>query len=703
VQFCQVRASVYLHWLSLQAKNCGTAVALKLHQLRVNSESKPYDNHLMLLDLRGGAFILSETKYRRDIQVFRGLVVLAIVLFHAKKSYFPLGYLGVDVFFVISGFVVIPLILRIFTDQGKKKGGGRLLFNLRYFYKRRFYRLAPALAVTLAISAISIFLLGPISDHQRFARQGIATLLLVGNFGADRYSGDYFSSNPNPLVHTWSLSVEEQIYIFLPLILIIIIRNRKSHKKITAMVLGFISALSFVSFLFPTILLPLYSRAGIELSSQFWFYSPIDRIWQFTAGGLAFLLLDRYQNHIRNIPKGIHLLAVISVVMILFGPSHMNLKVSSILASLFALFIILFRSFDVLPDFLMKKLEWVGDRSYSIYLAHMPLLYLAKYSPVTQIGNGENRIVQSVIAVVVSVLLGALSYSKIENRFRGGSKSNAIGFKTISAAMVLTLAIPLVLFISMDIGKKAQYWGLDRNIQQPPHAGNLDTKCARISETGPPCVYNTTGATNTVLLIGDSHASHISQAIVDASQSTKWNAVVWTTPGCHIQFQRSIPEQVSDNCIYRNNLMKKWVEENRPYAIIVSQFVHSDSSQNDLRNALSTLRSIVPNILLIENNPIFPDEKNFMRQRPIVMPAYKPPKSFQQSMMQTVDKNASDLLANWAERNGVFTMSFDSLFCEKGVCSRYSNKGWLYRDDDHFSVVGAELTIPQISAFLKQF
>jgi hypothetical protein len=149
--------------------------------------------------------------------------------------------------------------------------------------------------------------------------------------------------------------------------------------------------------------------------------------------------------------------------------------------------------------------------------------------------------------------------------------------------------------------------------------------------------------------------------------------------------------------------MKKWVEENRPYAIIVSQFVHSDSSQNDLRNALSTLRSIVPNILLIENNPIFPDEKNFMRQRPIVMPAYKPPKSFQQSMMQTVDKNASDLLANWAERNGVFTMSFDSLFCEKGVCNRYSDKGWLYRDDNHLSVVGAELTIPQISAFLKQF
>ena len=98
------------------------AVARKLHQLRVNSQRKLYDDFLMPLDLRRGAFMFSETKYRRDIQVLRGLAVLAVVLFHANESYFPLGYLGVDVFFVISGFVVTPLILRIFTEQAN--GGG---------------------------------------------------------------------------------------------------------------------------------------------------------------------------------------------------------------------------------------------------------------------------------------------------------------------------------------------------------------------------------------------------------------------------------------------------------------------------------------------------------------------------------------------------------------------------------------------------
>lgn len=642
--------------------------------------------------------MLTKTEYRKDIQVLRGLAVLAVVLFHTNEGNFSLGYLGVDVFFVISGFVVTPLILRIFTD---KIDGGKLS-NLRYFYKRRFYRLAPALAATLVFSAILILLFGPVDDHQRFAKQGVATLLLLGNVGAYRYSGDYFSTNPNPLVHTWSLSVEEQIYLILPLVLMLFLNNRRSIKKISVVVLGIVSAVSFLSFLHPVILEPLYSRAGIELASQFSFYSPIDRIWQFIVGGLAFLSLDRFQEHTRRIPTGVNLLIAITVILVLFSPIHTNLKVSSILATLLASFVITLRSLNTLPNFLIHKFVWVGDRSYSIYLVHMPLLYIARYSPVTQIGTSENRLMQSVIAVIASIFFGALSFSKIENRFRDVGKSYASDFKTISTSVVLTLALPLFLCTLLIIGEKERYWGLERSIAQPPYAGFLDPKCAIDSFNGPPCVYKTKGATKTVLLVGDSHAGHISQAVVDAAQSENWNAVIWTHSGCPIQFKQSIPEQVSDNCISVNKTMKKWVKENNPEAIIVSQFVKTNSSQSDLRDALLTLRMLVPNILMIENNPIFPDEKDYMVRRPLAMPAYEPPKSFSKSRMQLEDKNASNELANWARGNGIFTTSLDSLFCKMGVCSRYSDDGWLYRDADHLSVVGAALTIPQLRAFLKQ-
>ena len=480
--------------------------------------------------------MFSETNYRRDIQVLRGLSVLAVVLFHAEESYFPLGYLGVDVFFVISGFVVTPLLLRIFTDQ--VNGGGRLS-NLKIFYKRRFYRLAPALAVTLAISAVSIFLLGPISDFQRFARQGIATLLLVGNLGAYTYSGDYFSSNPNPLVHTWSLSVEEQIYVFLPLILMLILHNSRSLKKITAVVFGVISALSFVSFLFPTILEPLYSRAGIELASQFSFYSPADRIWQFTVGGLVFLLLDRYQNHMRKTPKGIHLLTVIAVVMVLFGPVHVNLKVSSILASLFAVIVILFKSLDVLPNFLIQRLVWVGDRSYSIYLVHMPLLYLAKYSPATQIGSGENPIIQSTIGVVASVLLGALSFSKIENRYRNKGKKGPTVSSGILKVSISVFIGPLTIFLLLS--------GFSGISSTPMYKDRLDNGMCKFWTPNLDENFHSrflkchSKFGRAIVVLGDSHAMNIYNSLFLTTRSDFFVGI--STPGCK-------PNSQLDSCQY---------------------------------------------------------------------------------------------------------------------------------------------------------
>jgi peptidoglycan/LPS O-acetylase OafA/YrhL len=196
---------------------------------------------------------LSSTKYRKDIQALRGMAVLAVVLFHSKDDFFPLGYLGVDVFFVISGFVVTPLILRIFTKPPEQKINWRF-YNLRLFYERRFWRLAPALASTLFTSAALIFLFGPISDHQKFIDQGIATLFLIGNIGAYRYSESYFSPNPNPLIHTWSLSVEEQIYIFLPLIFMLTLKFRDDLKKVTVAIFTIITLLSLISFTFPHLL-----------------------------------------------------------------------------------------------------------------------------------------------------------------------------------------------------------------------------------------------------------------------------------------------------------------------------------------------------------------------------------------------------------------------------------------------------------------
>jgi peptidoglycan/LPS O-acetylase OafA/YrhL len=646
------------------------------------------------------ALMPSEQKYRKDIQALRGVAILSVLFFHANENYFPAGYLGVDVFFVISGFVVTPLILRMLIEKGKSHNG---LSNLWGFYIRRFYRLAPALGVTLVISGIAVLLVGPITDHQRIASQGIATLLLAGNLGAYRYSGDYFSPSPNPLVHTWSLSVEEQIYIFLPLILLLGLWRYRRIKKGFGILLTVIAVISFMSFLFPDILLPLYGKLGIQLANQFSFYSPIDRIWQFILGGLGFLLLDKYQHRVKIVPTKMHLILLMALIVLLFGPMTLSLKASSIAASVLALGIIYFRSLNLISSLINQKLEWIGNRSYSIYLVHMPLLYIAKVSPLIQIGQNRNHFIQIVIASAGSIILGSLSYSKIENRFRNRGTRESTGFKTTVIAAVFTITIPLIFFTAMYSGYQHRYWGLERNVPQPPYAGALDSNCERDSEAGPLCAYPENGSTKTVLLIGDSHAGHISQAVIDAAKSKNWNTIIWTHRNCPVQFTRDSSGGISENCLSINRKMLNWVSINKPNAIILSEYVHSNSSISDLIRALEGLHSVIPKILLIQNNPIFPDDKDFMSRRPLLMSPYKPPEYFSQEYMQTKDRNASDALASSASHLGIATLDVSHFFCSEGICRRFSGGVWLYLDVGHLSVAGGSLLIPQLEIILDQF
>jgi peptidoglycan/LPS O-acetylase OafA/YrhL len=648
----------------------------------------------------------SEKKYRRDIQVLRGLAVLAVILFHSNESYFPLGYLGVDVFFVISGFVVTPLILRIFSNQSN---GGARLSNLRYFYERRFYRLAPALAVTLAISAVTMFLLGPIGDHQRIYRQGIATLLLLGNVGAYKYSGDYFSPNPNPLVHTWSLSVEEQIYVFLPLILMLLLHNRRGLRKITIVALGVISALSFVSFLFPTILEPLYSLGGIGRPSQLSFYSPIDRIWQFAVGGLAFLLQDRYQKRISKIPKGIHFLMVITVVMVLFGPIHVNLKISSILASFFAVNIILFKSLDVLTNLLIQKLVWVGDRSYSIYLVHMPLLYLAKYSPATQIGNIENRIIQSTIAVICSILLGALSYSKIENKYRNKGKTDYSSLKTIILSLVVTLLLPVIIFVSLDrtrafvlnksgipVPSKIIPWYWDKECQFFSPRSNIKNE---------PCKYGNFNSGKSIFLIGDSHAASISRAIILLGDSNEMDTFVFTFQGCGFVLSNkdfnpsfSYP-YLTPECIRHNESILNFIQKRKPTVVIYAN--RSSSIVVSPNNFISRTQY---------NEMIAKNLKILMKEKIDVIHIGSTPELLPYTVLQNglSDRSRFSKIPfednRFWKSNRVTDYYLDTLdiFCPGKVCRNNSTEGWLFHDGDHLSRTGANRLLPELDPLIKE-
>lgn len=387
---------------------------------------------------------------------------------------------------------------------------------------------------------------------------------------------------------------------------------------------------------------------------------------------------------------------------VLFSPISISIKLSSILASFLAALVIILRGLEVKPNYLTEALEWLGDRSYSIYLLHLPLLWLAKYSRATQIGDGNSRSIQIVIAVIVSVVLGSVSYSKIENRFRGRASDRIRFLKIPSLLVALTSLLSLALFVALDSGAKNNYWGLEQRFPLPAYAGAWDPNCVQNSGKGLPCIYHHPGATKTALLIGDSHAEHISQAFVEATKLQNWNAIVWVYGSCHIQFVRSRKSELTDNCLQMNLKMKEWVLLNKPETIIVSQYTRFNSTQSDLRDALLDLKKIVPSTMLIENTPVFPDGEDFMVRRPLVMSVYSPPKNFPKHVMDLTDELASNQLAEWARSRNINTLNLNSLFCSSSFCVRYSDVGWLFGDSHHFSSAGVKLVVPALDSFLKK-
>jgi hypothetical protein len=151
----------------------------------------------------------------------------------------------------------------------------------------------------------------------------------------------------------------------------------------------------------------------------------------------------------------------------------------------------------------------------------------------------------------------------------------------------------------------------------------------------------------------------------------------------------------------RNSQILDWINVNRPQAVIVSQYIYQKSNQADLMQSLLALKSLVPRVGIIENNPVFPDEKDFMIMKPLVMRPYSAPKKFTASEMQYRDFQASLKLTSWAEKSGIEVLRTWTLFCDSTYCHRFDKNKWLYIDDDHLSVAGANRTIPLIQNFLN--
>jgi peptidoglycan/LPS O-acetylase OafA/YrhL len=440
---------------------------------------------------------------RPDIEGLRALAVLTVVCGHLFPTKILSGYLGVDVFFVISGFVITQLIFQINSEKNLMEG-------LIEFYSKRIRRLAPALVVVTTISLIFIFALMT-RPGEEITRTGAFALFGVSNMYLWHLSNDYFgiAASQNPYTHTWSLGVEEQFYFIYPFLLIILTRGfRLISRKILILCLSF---LSVVSLSFSASLSPDYPELN--------FYSMPTRFWEFGAGTLVFFL-----GKVDKLPIRIAKVFQTSLVLLIFTFTLLEptsfLAWQLIIVTLTCL-ILYFHSDANNSNILCSSfMVWIGKRSYSIYLIHWPILVISNYV----IGESEMK---NLLILAPVFLFSHLSYKYIENPFRIGryattpSKTYLVGIPVILILFGLVFAI-LPRYSQSYNNILPNLMGVSRVPiwEIPPCSG-----AQNISKMQNPvltCLGKKSSLEKTVYLVGDSHADHLLGMVTEAFSNTKY-------------------------------------------------------------------------------------------------------------------------------------------------------------------------------------
>jgi peptidoglycan/LPS O-acetylase OafA/YrhL len=338
----------------------------------------------------------SNLAYRHDIDGLRAIAVISVIVFHLWHGVLPGGYLGVDIFFVLSGYLITSIIWR--EIQGN-------CFSIKTFYIRRIRRILPALLFLVTVVTIAAaFLLLPM-DLVGYARSLISTLFFVQNVYFWRDT-DYFSrlAEEKPLLHLWSLGIEEQFYLIFPILLILLARR---SRLTTIVVIASLVILSYISNIFAL-------RIGALLPA---FYLLPTRVWELGCGALLAIVPSKHPQS----KAAVNILGLFGLASLLISlvSSNMILPSTVPVASIavFATALIIWTGqspLGVTRNLLSwKPISFVGLISYSLYLWHWPVFVLIKYYNIDELSG-----LLSGIAVVLIVIAAVFSWRYIEQPFR---------------------------------------------------------------------------------------------------------------------------------------------------------------------------------------------------------------------------------------------------------------------------------------------
>ena len=546
--------------------------------------------------------VVSESRFRGDIQGLRGIAVALVLLFHADIPGFKGGFVGVDIFFVLSGYLITGNLLR------EVKATGRI--NFREFYARRIRRLLPASFVVLLATLVAAIIWFPPLLMPGLAVDLSSAGLYGSNIDFAVRATDYFSSSviPSPVLHFWSLGVEEQFYLFWPL-LITLATFRKKNPALKIFLLSlavFASSLTFANWLLPR--------------NQPWaFFSFPTRAWELILGAL----LATAAQGIAKLPRELAGAAGASgLFLVLYsGISQSNpLKFpgSTALTPTVGAFLIILAGTSgtlSLPSKIIaaKPLQRLGNISYSLYLWHWPVLVIPQV-----IAGNHLPILERIALALLSILLASLTEKFVERPFRKGFVISLKPLRNIAIAGVIASLLTVLAFgadyiSTSDLrGKGSTESAADeRNLidsltikQAPinkapirpttvdfPVPANLEPSLLNALNDRPityadhchtqenlkastkPCIYGDTTSATTVVLFGDSHALAWFPAFNQVAKEMHWKLLSLTMSACtpaDIPAYNPGTASLMANCpIWRNASINRIIAAH-PYLVLVA-------------------------------------------------------------------------------------------------------------------------------------
>lgn len=652
-------------------------------------------------------------EYIKSIDTLRAFAVLSVMLYHIYPKALPGGFTGVDVFFVISGYVVSSSLYKNYNSNFFK-------FTLD-FYARRIIRLVPVFLVFILFSTLITILFIPSSWlSDTISKTGLASLFGFSNFALVWYNDGYFSPRIefNPFVHTWSLAVEEQFYVIFPLIFFLWYKFQSSSLKFVSL---------SVKYLLPILLLIslVYSYYETSANPSHAFYLLFSRFWELALGAFLFKLhiSNKLINH-SSFTNNLYFIIGFLLITIGFIFSQSSSfpfpwAIAPVLGTVFMIISFVHPSYK--DNISLKIIEnpifiYIGKISYSLYLWHWAIYVFFRWTV------GLETVTQMVTAVILTFVFAILSYHFVENYFLRNKKIHNISSWKIVLSGVLLLVVT--------------YLGLKQLYLNQTHLSLSVTKDKTIWYPYPyPNSQNIKKdlSNHNIFVLGDSHTGAYSTMLQQLKDEYNINVFQYSSGGCGVADFHSANISKNPSCLdYISNILKQIEEKAKPndilflaslrmvrfcdqYAVFplddVLNKLHSDEAQKNrdiIIDETSTLiqRFQEKNIHVMIDAPKptffappFRCSDWFNKSNPICNGTFNLKKDFLEQTRKPV-MNALELLQQ--KYPSIIVWDPFPILCPDDICSAFDENKPLFFDGDHLSAHGNRVLYPSFSKTINK-